>query len=323
MEQLETISVVPHKERHDDAKPASPSWFVAKINPVSRFIGALILCIPMFVTLDVVSASVALALEVLLLWIGGVAPWTVLRKTWPVWIAASGSFISVSLYGKTSGAVLVNLGDVVVISQGSLYLALATFLRVAAIAVPGVILALGLDPTDLADGLVQILHLPSRFVYGGLAGMRMFTLLQDDWRALGQSRRSRGLGDGSAVKRVFSQAFSLLVVSIRRGTKLATAMEARGFGADAPRSQARKSSLHARRLAVLRDLRGRAGDCVVLRLFHRLLALGFYRHWQLIGAGLRSTRFVECAADLAKGVSFVVWNGTPFAFARCFSQKDM
>ena len=70
MEQLETISVVPHKERHDDAKPASPSWFVAKINPVSRFIGALILCIPMFVTLDVVSASVALALEVLLLWIG-------------------------------------------------------------------------------------------------------------------------------------------------------------------------------------------------------------------------------------------------------------
>ena len=181
MEQLETISVVPHKERHDDAKPASPSWFVAKINPVSRFIGALILCIPMFVTLDVVSASVALALEVLLLWIGGVAPWTVLRKTWPVWIAASGSFISVSLYGKTSGAVLVNLGDVVVISQGSLYLALATFLRVAAIAVPGVILALGLDPTDLADGLVQILHLPSRFVYGGLAGMRMFTLLQDDW----------------------------------------------------------------------------------------------------------------------------------------------
>ena len=111
MEQLETISVVPHKERHDDAKPASPSWFVAKINPVSRFIGALILCIPMFVTLDVVSASVALALEVLLLWIGGVAPWTVLRKTWPVWIAASGSFISVSLYGKTSGAVLVNLGD--------------------------------------------------------------------------------------------------------------------------------------------------------------------------------------------------------------------
>lgn len=244
-EHVETIAVVPHKNRQNDVKPASPSWFVAKINPVSRFIGALILCIPMFFTLDIVSASVAFGLEMVLLWIGGVAPWTVLRKTWPVWIAAAGSFISVALYGKTSGMVLANLGGIIVISQGSLYLALATFLRVAAIAVPGVILALGLDPTDLADGLVQILHLPQRFVYGGLAGMRMFTLLQDDWRALGQSRRSRGLGDGNTVKRVFSQAFSLLVVSIRRGTKLATAMEARGFGSDAPRSQARESRLHA------------------------------------------------------------------------------
>lgn len=244
-EKLETITVVPHKKRRNETKPASPSWFVAKINPVSRFIGALILCIPMFFTLDVVSASVAFGLEMLLLWIGGVAPWTVLRKTWPVWIAATGSFVSVALYGKTSGTVLANLGGIIVISQGSLYLALATFLRVAAIAVPGVILALGLDPTDLADGLVQILRLPQRFVYGGLAGMRMFTLLQDDWRALGQSRRSRGLGDGSTIKRVFSQAFSLLVVSIRRGTKLATAMEARGFGSDAPRSQARESKLHA------------------------------------------------------------------------------
>ena len=28
-------------------------------------------------------------------------------------------------------------------------------------------------------------------VYGGLAGMRMVTLLQDDWRALGLSRRSQ------------------------------------------------------------------------------------------------------------------------------------
>ena len=70
-EKLETITVVPHKERRNETKPASPSWFVAKINPVSRFIGALILCIPMFFTLDVVSASVAFGLEMLLLWIGG------------------------------------------------------------------------------------------------------------------------------------------------------------------------------------------------------------------------------------------------------------
>lgn len=240
---METIGVVAHEERHDEPRATSPSWFIAKLNPVSRFIGAILLCVPMFLSLDVVSASAALLIDLMLLWIGGVNPLTVLRKTWMVWIAAVGSFVSVTLYGTASGATLFTFG-LMAVSEGSLYAGAATFLRVAAIAVPGVIFALGLDPTDLADGLVQILHLPSRFVYGGLAGMRMVTLLQDDWRALGLSRRSRGLGDGSAIRRVFLQAFSLLVVSIRRGTKLATAMEARGFGGDVPRSQARTSRLH-------------------------------------------------------------------------------
>ena len=36
-------------------------------------------------------------------------------------------------------------------------------------------------------------------------------------------------------------AFALLVLSIRRGTKLAVAMEARGFGAPGPRTWARES----------------------------------------------------------------------------------
>ena len=237
------VHVTPPSDRAEIARPASPSWFVAKLNPVTRFAMGLLMCIPMFFSLDVVSASVALGIEFILLWIGGVNPLTVARKTWPVWIGAAGAFISIALYGQASGATYLHFGAINV-TQGSLYLACAMFLRVLAIALPSVILALGLDPTDLADGLVQLVHLPSRFVYGGLAGMRMFTLLQDDWRALGLSRRSRGLGDEGAVRRAVAQAFSLLVLSIRRATKLATAMEARGFGSDQPRSAARISKLH-------------------------------------------------------------------------------
>ena len=221
----DVVTVSAQETRVEPVRASSPSWFVARINAVSRIIGALLLCIPMFISLDVVSASVALGIEFVLLWIGGVAPWTVCRKTWPVWVAAAGSFISVFLYGRTSGEILWQSGWIV-ISEGSMYLAIATAIRVAAIAVPGVILALGLDPTDLADGLVEILHFSPRFVYGGLAGLR-----------------SRGLGDGNAIARALSQAFGLLVLSIRRATKLATAMEARGFGSNAPRSQARISRL--------------------------------------------------------------------------------
>ncbi len=118
----------------------------------------------MFFTLDIMSASVAFGLEMLLLWIGGIAPWTVLRKTWPVWIAAAGStsypWLCMARLRVGVGESRRIRGD---LTQGSLYL--ATFLRVPG-AVPGVMLALGLDPTDLADGLVLILHLPSKFVFG-------------------------------------------------------------------------------------------------------------------------------------------------------------
>ena len=122
--------------------------------------------------------------------------------------------------------------------------------------------ALGLDPTDLADGLVEILHFSPRFVYGGLAGLRMFTLLQEDWRALGLSQRSRGLGDGNAIARALSQAFGLLVLSIRRATKLATAMEARGFGSRRPTFPSPHLASEAYRLDLLRHLSGRPAGSI-------------------------------------------------------------
>ena len=238
-----SVVVTPPDQRHEPVQPASQSWLIARLNPVSRFICPFVMSLPLFTTLDVVSASIQFAVVMLVLWVTGINPLVVFRRTWPVWIGAVGGFITIVLYGRTSGTVYFSWAAIVV-SEGSLYLATATFLRVAAIAVPSVMFMLGLDPTDLADGLVQILRLPSRFVYGALAGMRMFTLLQEDWRALGLSRRSRGLGDGNAFVRMFAQAFGLLVLSIRRATKLATAMEARGFGGSAERSQARVSRLH-------------------------------------------------------------------------------
>ena len=46
-------------------------------------------------------------------------------------------------------------------------------------------------------------------------------------------------------------AFALLVLAIRRGSKLATAMEARGFGADTRRTWARPSKVGAPDAALL------------------------------------------------------------------------
>lgn len=218
---------------------------IAQANPVAKLgVGALI-AIPLVLTLDAVSASVALVLECLLFPFAGVGWREFWLRTWPVWLAAPLTAVTIALYGETSGPVYVEW-FVVRISAGSLALALATLFRVLAIALPSVVLFITVDPTDLADGLAQVLRMPARFVLGALAGLRMIGLFLDDWRALELARRARGVADRGRVRRFLGMAFALLVLSIRRGAKLATAMEARGFGATGRRTWARESRFGGR-----------------------------------------------------------------------------
>jgi energy-coupling factor transport system permease protein len=227
---------------------------VARLNPVSKLSVALIVSIALLLSIDWVSAGVALALEAMLLLWCGLNPREFWLRTSPVWIAAPMACLTTILYGEDSGALLAQVGFVSV-TEGSLYLGLAIGLRVLAIGLPGVVLLATTDPTDLADGLSQVLRLPSRFVLGGLAGLRLVGMFMEDWRTLSLARRARGVGDGGGARartrRFVGPAFALLVLSIRRGSKLATAMEAKGFGSDERRTWARPSTLGAADLVLV------------------------------------------------------------------------
>nr|WP_232347110.1 MULTISPECIES: ATP-binding cassette domain-containing protein [Bifidobacterium] len=244
------LTVTPMDQRNEPIKPASRSPYIASINPAFRLIGAFLAALPLLISLDPVSATTALVLEFLLLGAAGFTPLRVVRSTWPIFLGAPGSALAIILYGKSGGATFWQWG-MIHITQRSLDLALATALRILAIGIPAIITVLGIDATDLADAFSQVLHLPDRFVYGGLAGMRLFTVLKDDWSALTASRRSRGLGDENRFKAFMPQAFALLVLSIRRSTTLATAMEARGFGGITPRTHARVSKVRPRDVGFL------------------------------------------------------------------------
>ncbi|MEE6387363.1 energy-coupling factor transporter transmembrane component T [Microbacterium paraoxydans] len=234
----------------DLADTRARAGVVARINPVAKLGVSALIAVPLILTLDPVSASVALVLEAVLFLFAGIGWREFWVRTWPVWLAAPLTGLTIALYGETSGTVYVDW-FVLRISEGSLALAVATMLRVLAIALPSVVLFITVDPTDLADGLGQILRLPARFVLGALAGLRMVGLFLDDWRALELARRARGVADRGRIRRFLGMAFALLVLSIRRGAKLATAMEARGFGAPGRRTWARESRFGAPEWALL------------------------------------------------------------------------
>ncbi|MFB2555055.1 energy-coupling factor transporter transmembrane component T family protein [Herbiconiux liangxiaofengii] len=225
--------------------PVRGSGRIFAVNPVAKLAASLLLSVFLLVTVDWVSAAVALALEsVLFIWAGLTAS-AFFRRTAAVWIAAPLAGITTVLYGLPSGHAFFEFG-LIHITEGSVQLALASTLRILAIGLPAVVLFATVDPTDLADGLAQVLHLPSRFVLGALAALRLVGLFLDDWRQLELARRARGIGDTGRLRRFANQAFALLVLSLRRGSKLATAMEARGFGGSTTRTWARPSTFRAR-----------------------------------------------------------------------------
>jgi energy-coupling factor transport system permease protein len=248
---------------------------VYAINPVAKLGACAVIALALVMSIDWVSAGVALAIELL------VFPWlrvpvrVLLRAAGPVLVAAVLGALTILMYGRPSGDthlsfLLVNVTD------GSIALAVATLLRTLAIALPSVVLFLTVDPTDLADGLAQILRLPARFVIGALAGLRLVGLFLQDRRSLELAQRARGIADQGRVRRMVGIAFSLLVLSIRRGSKLATAMEAKGFGGPQPRTWARESRFGSQEWMVL--------ACAGLIAAVAVVAANATGSWNFIGA---------------------------------------
>lgn len=263
----DVVAVTSVNTRDEAERQSSRSPFLASLNPAYRLIGGFLAALPMLLSLDWLSSGTMLVLEFAVLAVIGITPWRTVRSTWPVFVGAPFSALAVLLYGKSGGDTWWQWG-LMRVTDRSAELALATALRILAIGIPAIIAVLGIDVTDLADSFSQILHLPDRFVYGGLAGMRLFSVLQDDWAALSASRRSRGLGDDNALRAFLPQSFALLVLSIRRSTTLATAMQARGFGGSGPRSHARVSEVHVRDRVFL-------AACLALPVASLCLALRF------------------------------------------------
>ena len=217
---------------------------LARTNPVARVLALLVATTPLLITIDPVSAGMALALELALMPLSGVSARSFFVKATPLLVAAPLGALSMLLYASPGGTVYWQFGPAA-ISDHSMWLALGIGLRMCAIVMPAIALLDRIDPTDMGDGLAQILHLPARPVLAALAGARMTSLMAADWKALERARRARGVGDASRIRSFLRGSFSLLVFALRRSGKLATTMEARGFGAQGTRTWARVSRLRA------------------------------------------------------------------------------
>jgi len=217
---------------------------LARRNPVAKLAAALAFTLPLLATVDPLTPALAIAVESAVLPLFGVRPLDLARRAWPLLVAAAGVVVTLVLFAADrTGDLVFALGPLRV-TTGVLADALGLALRIVAVALPGLLVFASTDPTDLADALVQNVRAPARFAIGALAAFRLVPLLGQQWRTLHLARRARGMDAGrnpvARVRLFASAAFALLVGAIRRGTRLAVAMDARGFDSGVPRTAARR-----------------------------------------------------------------------------------
>ena len=217
---------------------------LARRNPVAKLAAALVFTVPLLATVDPLTPALALAVEIVALPFFGLGYLAVARRAWPLVVAAFGIVVTMVLFSASrSGTLLLALGPFDV-TTGVLTTALALALRIFAFALPGLVVFATTDPTDLADALVQNAKAPARFAIGALAAFRLVPLLAEEWQMLTLARRARGIDAGhnpfARLALFGSTAFALLVGALRRGGRLAVAMDARGFDSGLPRTYARR-----------------------------------------------------------------------------------
>ena len=208
---------------------------LSRFNPVAQLTAMLVVTLVLVTSLDLVTPAVVVAAELCLLPAAGLTdPRDLWRRTWPLLFgAASVGVVNVLLGDGTSVATGVGLG-----------------LRVVGLALPGVLLVAATDPVRLADALTIHWRLSTRFAFGALAALRLVPLLIAEFESVRLARRTRGVEAGrnpvARARLLAGIAFTLLVGAVRRGSRLATAMDARGFDSGVARTNARGSHLHRR-----------------------------------------------------------------------------
>jgi energy-coupling factor transport system permease protein len=230
------------------ASVAAPGAPATRVNPLVKLATAVVVTVGVFLASDPVTSGVVALGWLIAFPLLGLRPLATARRAWPLLVTVI-ALVGVNLlFNEPDGTPSLLDAGPVHVTTGTAQAALTVSLRLLAIALSGVVFAAATDPTDLADALTQQLHAPARIVLPALAALRMAPLMHDDYVSLQLARRSRGVAGGGPGHRarMFGQAlFSLLVSAIRRGVRLATAMDSRAFGAHPDRTHARIAGFSA------------------------------------------------------------------------------
>lgn len=216
---------------------ADPTAFLPTADAVAKLGAALVVAVTAFLSRDPVTPAILLAGIALAIPGTGMRARDLARLLGPLVVAAVLLGGLNALLAGTS-AVAPSAGP-----TGRAWVGLALGLRIAAIALASSLALATTDPADLASGLIGHLRFPPRLAIGALASLRMAPILATEWSTIALARRARGVDAGrnplATIRLSLAALVILLVSAIRRASRMALAMDARGFASGVPRTLAR------------------------------------------------------------------------------------
>jgi energy-coupling factor transport system permease protein len=120
-------------------------------------------------------------------------------------------------------------------------------MRLLAILTASALFVLTTDPSQFVRSLIHQAHVSPRIAYSIFAGYRFVPLLEVEFATIRAAHQMRG-GDTrpslpGRIRQLVGYAIPLLVSAVRKGERVALAMESRGFGALPQRTYFRTTTL--------------------------------------------------------------------------------
>ncbi|WP_336078170.1 energy-coupling factor transporter transmembrane component T family protein [Paenibacillus sp. 203] len=217
--------------------PHHKTW-LHRVNPGLKLVMFSILFVVVIVIHDPnVMFNVACSMLLLLVWLGH--PWKrLLLYGSPFILVFLSTSTGMMMFGK--GVTTWWTWGLIHVTQESFYRGMHLGFRALSMAAVGLLFGLTTRPVDLFYSLMQQWRLPPKYAYSFLAAMRLMPMMVEEFQALRQAHRIRGLHQHVSKWNMYATlrryAIPLLAQSIRRAQRIAIAMEAKGFANETKRT---------------------------------------------------------------------------------------
>lgn len=214
-------------------------------DPTVKLAVVLAISLLLIFIVDPVTPALFLALAIAVALAGGARPKRIARALLPLTVLGVGFVWSNAVFAATQGPATWTIGPFHA-SESGLRFGLAIAIRGIAIGILSLTFVWTTDPTDLVVSLIRHVRLPFRVGYPVLAAYRFLPFFTDEYAQVRLARRVRGARPRALhdrVREAVGELVTLLSDATRRATRIAIAMDARGFAAATERTYYREARL--------------------------------------------------------------------------------